>query len=900
MRSEPDSPSVEEVERADFLRREIDHHNELYFGQNKLEIPDANFDMLWSELKNLEARFPILRTKDSPTRRPGGPQEKLFSPVAHAVPMLSLDNADSLQKMDEWRQRIGRILKIDAEPEGGYVCEPKFDGLAISVRYQNGCLVRAATRGDGTTGEDVTQNIESIVLGELAGTKKLGNSLPEVLEVRGEVYMPLSEFKKLNEGQRARGLEEYKNARNTAAGSLRQKDPKKTAERFLSWWCYALGEHRGTPSFAFHSEVLEFLEKLGLCVNPQWQNFMTLEEVKQYLVEAEKQRHDWDWETDGVVVKVNSLELQKQLGATSHHPRWAIAYKFEPEEKMTKLLDILVSVGGKGKATPFANLEPVLVGGSTVSKATLHNEDQVKLKDVRPGEKVIIRKAGDVIPEVLGPVLEPGKKRPPEWKFPEKCPCPLNTNLVRDPQDAAHYCLEPDCPEVKWRSLEHFTSRKAMDIEGLGEEWIPHFVEEGLLSDVSDFFYLDLDEPNGIVERNIGGEHLSEEEVDGILKGIENSKHDTLAGLCARLFKHVGLSTGKKLEEEYDSLGHILRAEPIEIYSVKGVSTKAAAYISAFAREKSALNFLRGLRGVDDKISDKELQSMHEYYSKEKPKEIYPEDFMKHYMSAKEYESKKEFKDRLLDYMKYYENEDAKILVNGVGDALAEKFTGNGYVKEISELFKVSKSQMLELKFNTFSTVLCEKLKEQIEEAKNKPLSRLLFALNIRHLGDVGAKDIADHFKNLDAVIVASEEELASIDGVGEVIAKSVREFFDRPETRAIVERLRKAGVNFEETDDEANSDLPKILDGLKVVVTGSLPGLSRDEVQAQITRRGGKVVSKVAGTTNLVIAGSSPGSKLRDAEKQDIVPMPGEEFVKVLSKPEQEANKILEKYKRN
>ncbi len=733
-------PSQEDTDRAEQLRQELEHHNELYYAQDDPKIPDSEYDRLLAELKELEARFPQIQTSDSPTQKVGGRVSDLFSPVAHAVPMMSLDNADSLQKMDDWRQRLARILKVatgpDAagsaeagsaapEPEGGYVCEPKFDGLAISVRYENGRLVRAATRGDGTTGEDVTANVATIksVPHELSPSSAPSNvpEVPEVLEVRGEIYIAISEFEKLNASQQAEGLEPYKNPRNTAAGSLRQKDPKMTAARPLSWWCYTLGEHRGTPQLNTHAEVLEYLTALGLPVNPQWRNFKTLKEVKQHLVEAEAQRHDWDWETDGVVVKVNSLELQEQLGATSHHPRWAIAYKFEPEEKMTKLLGISVSVGGKGKATPFADLEPVFVGGSTVSKATLHNEDQVKQKDVRPGEMVVVRKAGDVIPEVLGPA-DVAKKRPPQWKFPAKCPCPLKTPLKRDPQDAAHYCLEPDCPEVKWRSLQHFTSRKAMNIEGLGESWIRHFAEQGLLGDVSDFYYLDFDGPDG------------------------------LAGIR--------------------------------------IATEAA-----------------------------------------------------------------------------------------------DEETGKG--------------------FRTFGEKQRENLKHQLELSKQQPLSRLLFALNIRHLGDAGARDIARHFRTLDAVMASSEEELAAVDGVGEAIAKSVREFFDRPEVIEMVERLRQAGLNFVEPVED-DGDVPQILDGLSVVVTGALTRevdgeerkLSRDEAKAEITRRGGKFAGSVSGATSLMVVGASPGAaKLSRAEELGVPQMDGEEFVRLLSMGQTEAARVLGLY---
>ena len=739
-------PAPADQNRAEQLREQLKRHNELYYNQDAPEIPDAQYDRLRRELVELETKFPELRTPDSPTGQVGAPVSDLFQPVTHAQAMMSLDNADAPTQLDDWYQRNVRKLGElgEAGLAGGYVCEPKFDGLAISVRYEQGQLVQAATRGDGATGEDVTANVRGIesVPHQLALPAELGGEPPAVLEVRGEIYIPVSEFKKLNE-QRAKlneeieqhnqhiaeldaaktehklrpkkPLELYKNPRNTAAGSLRQKDPAKTAERPLSWWCYGLGEHTlaehpGAPELNRHSEVLEFLAALGLPVNPQWRQFETLEQVKQHLKEAEATRHEHDWEVDGVVLKLNSLALQRELGATSHHPRWAIAYKFEPEEQVTKLLDISVSIGGKGKATPFAELKPVLVAGSTVAKATLHNEDQVRHKDVRPGDEVIVRKAGDVIPEVLGPTPESAaaKDRPPPWEFPKRCPCPLNTKLSRDPQDAAHYCLEPECPEVKWRSLAHFTARKAMDIEGLGEEWIRNFIKHELLHDISDFYKLDL--------------------------------------------------------------------------------------------------------GNDAKWTSIAFE------------------------------------------------------------------TGEGKTRNFGEKQR-------------------ENLQASLEASKQRPLSRLLFALNIRHLGDAGGRDIARHFKTLDAVMAASEEELAAVDGAGEVIAQSIAEFFSRPQTKAVIERLREAGVNFEEPDaattPESAAGRPQILEGLTIVVTGSLTQTSpegapeklpRDAAGDLIASRGGKAASSVTKSTSLVVVGDKPGAAKRNkAQELGIPQLDGAEFIELL-----------------
>ena len=476
-------PSAGAPARAAELRELIRHHRNLYDGEDSPEISDADYDALFAELLALEQRHPELATANSPTRTVGAAPSELFAPVAHEVAMMSLDNAFDIDELRAWATRAAS--RLDG-PAGPYVCELKFDGLAISVRYERGRLVRAATRGDGRVGEDVTHNVATID----DVPHRLGSGAPEVLEVRGEIYMAVPAFERLNAAREAAGEARYANPRNTAAGSLRQKDPAVTAERELSWWCYQLGVTEGCPPFERHSQTLEFLAGLGLPVNDAWTLAAELSDVEDYVQRAERQRHDHDYETDGVVIKVDDLRRQGELGVTSHHPRWAVAFKFPPEERSTKLLDIEVSIGGKGKATPFAVLEPVFVGGSTVQMATLHNEDQVKAKDVRPGDTVVVRKAGDVIPEVLRPVLSERPEGLPAWEFPKVCPCDNHSPLVREGDDAAHRCRHPRCPAQQAGAIEHFASRGAMDIEGLGEKNVRLLIQEGLLSDVGDIYEL--------------------------------------------------------------------------------------------------------------------------------------------------------------------------------------------------------------------------------------------------------------------------------------------------------------------------------------------------------------------------------------------------------------------------
>jgi len=663
--------------RIDELREIIRHHSRLYYEQDSPEIPDADFDALLRELELLEEEHPDLITPDSPTQSVGGSATITFSSVEHRVPMMSLDNAFSPEEVAAWGGRLQRrIDELGASAESvGLVAELKIDGLAVSIRYENGVLVQAATRGDGRFGEDVTANVKTI-----AGIPhRLPKGSPEVLEVRGEVYMSISAFDELNAAQLEAGEKTYVNPRNTAAGSLRQKDAAVTATRNLSFWSYQLGEVVGGPELTEHHQIFEFLGGLGFPVNPEVKVLRGLNDVEPHLLQWQKRRHDLDYEIDGVVIKVDDLSLQRELGFTSRAPRWAIAYKFPPEERTTKLIDIQVSIGRTGRATPFAQLEPVFVGGSTVEFATLHNQDQVAVKDVRPGDTVIVRKAGDVIPEVVGPVLSERPKGLRKWKFPTNCPV-CGHVLVRPEDEAVHRCLNLSCPARVAGAIEHFASRGAMDIEGLGEQRVQLFCELGLLSDVADIYALD-------PER---------------LKGLDK-----------------------------------------------------------------------------------------------------------------------------------------------------------------------------------FADVSVQKLLDAIEGSKTKPLANLLVGLNIRHLGGAGSVALAEHFGHLDRIESASEEEIAGVEGLGSIIAASVHQWFADTTNRAVIEKLRAAGVNLQ--GPEA-SDLPQTLEGLIVVVTGTLDGFTRDEAEAAIKGRGGKSPGSVSKKTTAVVIGAGPGaSKVTKAEELGVPVLDEAGFLELL-----------------
>ncbi len=654
------------------LRAEIAHHDEAYHTLDAPEVPDAVYDALVAELAELEAANPSLVAEPLGV---GGSLLNTFAPVTHELPMMSLDNAFEPGELSAWMERTARGLELPPGGQPEWMCELKIDGIALSIRYENGRLVRAATRGNGRVGEDVTANVAGID----AIPHDLGPDAGAVLEVRGEAYMPVATFEALNEAQEAAGLPRYANPRNTAAGSLRQKDPAVTASRGLSFWAYQLGVLEGGPDLGRHSEALDWLGSLGLPVNPERRVATAETEVMGFINWVAEERHGLAYEIDGAVIKVDRLDRQRSLGATARAPRWAMAYKLPPEEQVTKLLDIMVSIGRTGKSTPFAVLEPVKVAGSTVQMATLHNADQVRLKDVRPGDTVTVRKAGDVIPEVLGPVLADRPPDLPVWEFPTNCPA-CGQPLVRPPDEAHTFCVNAACPAQQLTRIGYFASRGAMDIDGMGERTVGQFIDLGLINDVADLYSIDWD-----------------------------------------------------------------RVSELEGWGATSVANLQAA----------------------------------------------------------------------------------------------------------------------------------------IAASTERPLANLLVGLNIRHLGPSGAEALAEGFGHLDAIAAASAEQMAALDGVGPVIARSVREFFDQPGTPDLIERLRAAGVNF--TGPE-RPDAPPTLEGKAVVVTGTLDGFSRTGAADAIKARGGKSPGSVSKKTFAVVVGAEPGaSKLNKATELGVPILNEAEFVDLL-----------------
>lgn len=693
--------------RAAELRQLIEHHDRRYYELDAPEIPDADYDALVRELRQIEASHPELATEDSPTRRVGGAPSELFAEVRHRVPMMSLDNATDQEELTAWAERLGRQLPgVDLEAMG-FTCEPKVDGVAMSLSYVDGRFVRAATRGNGVTGEDVTANVATItdVPHRLAAA---AGPYPHHLEVRGEVYLATADFEALNRRAAEAGTRTFANPRNSAAGSLRQKDPAVTASRPLSFWAYQIGEVDGAPPEAAggvpheaaggvapeaaprapawpprrQSEALGLLAEAGLPVSPDAGRVRGISAVFARCHELAGRRHDLGYEIDGVVVKVDELDLHQRLGATSRAPRWAVAFKFPPEERTTLMRHIEVSIGRTGRATPFAVLEPVQVAGSTVSLATLHNQDQVRAKDVRPGEQVIVRKAGDVIPEVVGPVGAGRRKRPPPWTFPTECPS-CGGPLTRLPGESDTYCTNIDCPAQRVQRVAHFASRSAMDIEGLGEERVLQLIGAGMVSDPADLYTLEV---------------------------------EPLAGL----------------------------------------------------------------------------------------------------------------------------------------ERMAAVSAGN--------------------------------LVQAIAASRQRPLSRLLVALGIRHVGPTVARALAGSFGTLDALRRSPRDTLASVEGVGPVIADAAAAFFANPANVAVLDRLLALGVNGAEPG-AAGDAVSRTLAGKSVVVTGTVPGYTREEAEQAILARGGKSPGTVSKRTFAVVVGEAPGaSKTTKAESLGIPVVPAERFDDLLA----------------
>lgn len=653
------------AQRIQELRETLHHHSILYYVEDDPQIPDAEYDRLMRELMALEQDNPELITSDSPSQRVGGSPLAGFTPVQHEIPMLSLDNAFDDESLDNFFRRASERLlgeKIDS-----YCCEPKLDGLAVSILYENGVLTRAATRGDGATGENITENVRTI---KCIPLKLRGDDIPTRIEVRGEVFMPKAGFDALNEAAAKKGEKTFVNPRNAAAGSLRQLDSKITAKRPLSFYAYGVGVIAGVELADTHFGRLEQLKHWGLPMCPETKNVASSEEVKAYYQSIAERRNSLSYEIDGVVIKVNAISLQERLGFISRAPRWAIAYKFPAQEEMTLLNDVEFQVGRTGAITPVAKLEPVFVGGVTVSNATLHNADEIARLGVMIGDTVIIRRAGDVIPQVVSVVMDRRPETAQSIVFPTHCPV-CHSDIERIEGEAVARCSGGlVCQAQRKEALKHFVSRKAMDVDGLGDKVIEQLVDKEMISSPADLFTLTAGQLT-VLER------MGPKSAQNVIDALNNSKQTTL--------------------------------------------------------------------------------------------------------------------------------------------------------------------------------------------------SKFLYSLGIREVGEATAANLAKHFGTLDAVIAATREKLIEVADVGDVVASHVLGFFAEENNIAVVNELIAAGVHWEDIDITANDDTPKPLDGKVVVLTGSLSQLTRSDAKSALEQLGAKVTGSVSKKTDILFAGENAGSKLSKAEELGI-----------------------------
>lgn len=658
--------------RVEKLREEIEYHNYRYYILDQPEISDAQYDRLMRELEKLEEQYPELRSPNSPTQRVGAPPLEAFEIVRHTIPMLSLANAFDEAEARDFDKRVKKFLGTSQDIE--YVAEPKLDGLAVELVYEKGLFVVGSTRGDGINGENITQNLRTIKTIPLQLIRK-EIPVPERLEVRGEVIMQVQKFKELNRRREEMGEPLFANPRNAAAGSVRQLDSKVTASRPLEIYCYGIGEVVGR-TFKTHWEILQTLSKWGLRTNPHIQKCRNIDEVLEYYHEMSEKRESLPYEIDGIVIKVNRLDLQARLGEIARSPRWALAFKFQPKQETTKILDIIVQVGRTGALTPVAVMEPVKVGGVEVSRATLHNQDEIDKKDVRIGDTVIIQRAGDVIPEVVQVITSKRKGTEKKFKMPSKCPV-CGAEVVKE--EAIHRCIGLDCPAQLKGRIKHFASKRAMDIEGLGTKLTDQLVDKGLVKDVADIYYL---------------------------------KKEQLVEL--------------------------------------------------------------------ERMADKSAQN----------------------------------------------------------------------------------------------------IIDAIEKSKTKPLSKFLYALGIRHVGETTAEDLARHFPKLDEFFHLSEEDLMKVEGIGPEVAASVHQFFHDKKNKESIERLKKAGVKVIEPKLREKGKLA----GKTFVFTGTLKAYGRDEARNLVESLGGMTASSVSKKVDYVVVGEDPGSKFDKAKELGIKTLTEEEFKKMIS----------------
>ena len=778
-------------ERARELRDLIRRHDHLYHVKDQPEISDAEFDGMMRELRKIEEENPDFITSDSPTQRVGGAPTDGFAQAHHRRTMLSLANAFDDDEFRAWHTRVAGLLETE---RFDMVCELKFDGLAVTLTYRNGMFERGATRGNGVVGEDVTANLRTV---NSIPLRLRTDAFPELLEVRGEVYFPKSKFNAFNAERDAEGLPTYVNPRNTAAGSLRQLDPRITAERPLDIFAYSVGYSEGGDVPDNQWDTLEFLDILGFKVNSHNRSFSSIGDVLDWYRYWREEFHDLDYGCDGLVVKVNRFDYQRHLGEVGREPRWAIAYKFPAEQAVTTLLDVKFNVGRTGSINPYAVLDPVYVGGATVSRATLHNEDYINSKDLRVGDRVVVERAGEVIPQVVRPLTNERDGGEVKVVMPDKCPS-CGEAVIRGEGEAMSYCVNASCPAQLVRLLEHFASKGAMDIEGIGEKWGAILIAQGMVSDVADLYCLKREEPwekGSLAMMNL-------------LDAIAAAKSADFASTLDKIgIPNVGKKTSGILAGEFGSIEKLIRASKGELVVIEGINERVADSVVRYFQDSNVRTMTKYLGGV---------------------------------------------------------------------------FLRQELIEKPTDLYCVNKKYLLRL--DTLRQKSVTNLINAIKKSRGQPLTRVLVALGIAHVGSEVAAVLARHFGSMDRIRQASKEEIEELNSIGPKIAEAVFEYFKNPSNSKVVDKLTKARVNMTEDTSAANVNGASPLKDRRFVVTGRLANYSRSAIQDRIKELGGAVSGSLSKRTDYLVAGEDAGSKLVEAKELDVEVLSEDDFERLVS----------------
>lgn len=803
------------------LTKEINHHNYLYYQESRTEISDFEFDRLLAELVLLEKEFPDLLSPDSPSQRVGGMITKDFETVAHQYRMLSLGNTYTIEELLAFDERVAKGL---GHTNYEYFCELKFDGVAISLVYENGRLVRAVTRGDGTRGDVVTENVRTIRNIPLVIT---GNNVPEKFEVRGEIFLPLKEFEKINAEREANGEALLANPRNAASGTLKMQDSSVVAKRRLNCYFYQLlGENIGVEN---HDEAIALIESWGFNVSPTHRKTNSIQDVIQFISDWKDKRFTLPVETDGVVLKVNNYDQRQELGFTAKNPRWAIAFKYQAESAETELLSITYQVGRTGAITPVANLSPVSLAGTTVKRASLHNANEIERLGLHEGDFVFVEKGGEIIPKITA--ANPERRKPGAKPIAYITHCPeCGTELERKESEAKHFCPNAKyCPPQVLGRIEHFVHKRAMDIDTLGTERIRALIDRGFITSYADIYELEGQEQELLgLEMN---QDQYEKEASGLLYiTLEKALFALTEQIPFKqiqdfLTENTALPLFEKLREFQNYIRYIKKKVPS--------NTGMVEYLISHLKDHS------------------ELPKLEDYV----PVAVVLEIFL----------------GRRVEFETLLKAIRTQGTVHGI---LLE--LGLDLPHELAERIK-------KLKANTFQEGVISNMMEGIKASKNQPFEKVLFALGIRNIGENTAQLLAKHFGTIDKLQEASNEQLLDINGVGETLVHSLREFFLNPENLQIIERLKSHGLKFEIENRESNQ-LGTSLSGKRILASGRLNRFKRDEIVDFVNAHGGQYIQTVSKNLDFIIEGEEMGpSKKEKALKLGVPLISEEEFLRMV-----------------